>query len=82
MSDVEEPSGRHHRYVREVVERISEHHDRAVQQREEEDLSEAVGEAVFDMGADISHPMVRHAALGYDVDADLGMDKEPPELRA
>ncbi|MEU3183894.1 hypothetical protein ABZ707_06725 [Streptomyces sp. NPDC006923] len=82
MSDVEQPSERHHGYVREVVERISEHHHRAVRRREDEELAEAVGEAAFDMGADIGHPTVRHMAVGYDVDADLGIEKEPPEPRA
>ncbi|WP_405876610.1 hypothetical protein OG762_46350 [Streptomyces sp. NBC_01136] len=82
MSDVEQPSSRHHGYVREIVEKISEHHDRAVRQREEEELAEAAGEAAFDLGADIGLPAVPHRAVGYDVDADLGIDKEPPQLRA
>jgi hypothetical protein len=81
MSDAEHADSRHHGPIRDIVERISEHHDRAMRQREEKELAEVVGGAAFDLGADIGQPGVPHRAVGYDVDADLGTE-EPPELRA
>jgi hypothetical protein len=82
MSDSEAPSDHRHGHVRGIVERISEHHARAVRQREEEDLAEAVDEATFDLAADIGHPTVPHTAVGYDVEADIGIRNEPPEPRS
>ncbi|WP_328629962.1 hypothetical protein OHA88_11820 [Streptomyces sp. NBC_00353] len=81
MSDAEQTNSRHHGHVRNIVERISEHHDHAARQREENEMAEAVGGAAFDLGADIGHPGVPHSAVGYNVDADLGTE-EPPELRS
>ncbi|MFD7402048.1 hypothetical protein ACFV7R_05120 [Streptomyces sp. NPDC059866] len=80
MSESEQPH--HHHGARGIVERITEHHEQAVRRREEEALAEAAGSAAFDLGADIALPTAGHGPVGYDVEADLGTDKEPPELRS
>jgi hypothetical protein len=71
-----------HRFVHGIAERLAEHHEKALRRKEEEALTEAVENAAFDLGADISRPTAGHAVVGYDVEADLGTDKEPPELRS
>ncbi|MER5910374.1 hypothetical protein ABT124_07685 [Streptomyces sp. NPDC001982] len=68
--------------VRGIVERINEHHEQAVRRREEEALDEAAESAAFDLATDIAHPAPGHNPVGYDVEADLGFDEEPPELRS
>ncbi|KUJ58219.1 hypothetical protein ADL25_04425 [Streptomyces sp. NRRL F-5122] len=70
-----------HDGVRGLVERMSEHHRDAVRRREDEELAHAVDDAAFDLGTDIAHPTVGHAAVGFDADTDLALDNEPPELR-
>lgn len=70
MSDDEAPQS--HWHLRDIGERISEHHRHTEQDREEEELSEAADEAGFDLGADLAHPTPRPAAESYDIDADLG----------
>ncbi|MFF3905761.1 hypothetical protein ACFYZJ_07055 [Streptomyces sp. NPDC001848] len=80
MSEADAPEGHHHG-VRGLVQRMNEHHRDAVRRREEEELERAAEDAGFDLGADMAHPTVGPAAVGYDVEADLGLDNEPPELR-
>ncbi|MEU5026616.1 hypothetical protein [Streptomyces milbemycinicus] len=53
---------------------MAEHHRRAQAERAEDALEDAVGEASFDLAADIAHPTAGRAEAGYDVDADLGME--------
>ncbi|NUS82011.1 MAG: hypothetical protein HOY75_04465 [Streptomyces sp.] len=53
---------------------MTEHHRRAQAERAESALEDAVGEAAFDLGADIAHPTAGRAESGYDVDADLGVE--------
>ncbi|MFF4211850.1 hypothetical protein ACFYZE_21350 [Streptomyces sp. NPDC001796] len=78
MSEADAPEDHHHG-VRGVVQRMNEHHRDAVRRREEEELERAAEDAGFDLGADMAHPTVGHGAVGYDVEADLGLDNEPPE---
>lgn len=80
MSEAERPHPHHG--VHEIVERITEHHEQAARRHEEEALTLAAETAAFDLGSDIGHPTVGHNPVGYDIDSDLGTDKEPPELRA
>jgi hypothetical protein len=80
MSEADVPKD-HHENVRGLVERMTEHHHEAVLRREEEELAQAMDGAAFDLGADIAHPTPGHAAVGYDVVTDVGLDSEPPELR-
>ncbi|GGI94211.1 hypothetical protein [Streptomyces brasiliensis] len=77
----ESEGSHHHPGVRGIVERIAEHHEQAVQRREEEALSEAAENAAFDLATDIAHSTPGHDPVGYDVETDLGFDEEPPELR-
>ncbi|MFJ4847107.1 MULTISPECIES: hypothetical protein [unclassified Streptomyces] len=81
MSHDERPADGHHEGVRGLVARIAEHHWEAVRKHEEDELTETVDEAAFDLGADIAHPGAGHGPVGYDVETDLGREKEPPELR-
>ncbi|MFC0554329.1 hypothetical protein ACFFHJ_25885 [Planotetraspora thailandica] len=73
-----EPQPQHHHSLSEL---ISEHHERAVRRHEEEALAEAAERAGFDLGTDIGHPTAQQTPAGYDVETDLGVDNEPPELR-
>ncbi|MGW1160178.1 hypothetical protein ACWD5Q_28590 [Streptomyces sp. NPDC002513] len=84
MSEADEADAHedhHHHGVRGLVERMGEHHREAVQRREDEELARAAESAGFDLGADIALPTPGGAAVGYDVEADVGLDNEPPELR-
>ncbi|MEZ0074229.1 hypothetical protein [Planotetraspora sp. GP83] len=83
MSEAESDHDHQHQHghLRGIAERISEHHERAVQRREEDELVSAANQAGFDLGADIGHPTVRHTATTYDVETDIGFENEPPELR-
>ncbi|WP_055489113.1 hypothetical protein [Streptomyces sp. TP-A0356] len=60
---------------------MSEHHKDAVRRREEDELRQDVEAATFDLGADMALPTVGHAEGGFDVEADVGRDNAPPELR-
>ncbi|WP_405984197.1 hypothetical protein [Streptomyces sp. NBC_00872] len=79
MSESERPH--HHHGIHGIVERLTEHHEQAARRREEEVLAEAAETAAFDLGADIAHPMAGHQPVGYDVEADLGIDEEPSRPR-
>lgn len=81
MSPDELPADGHHEGVRGLVARIAEHHWQAVRRHEEEEVTEAVDQAAFDLGADIAHPGAGHGQVGHDVETGLGRDKEPPQLR-
>jgi hypothetical protein len=63
-----------------LAERISEHHDRVVHRLEEAKLTEAAERAGFDLESDIGHPTARETRVSYDVDRDIGIENEPPEL--
>jgi hypothetical protein len=78
MSEADSP-GDHHHGVRDLVQRMNEHHRDAVRRREEEELERAAEGAGFDLAADVAHPTAGHGAVGYDVETDLGLDNEPPE---
>jgi hypothetical protein len=81
MSDGGSHPEHHEGHLRGLVERINEHHDRAVQHRQEDDLARAADQAGFDLGADIGHPTPQHRAASFDIDGDIGIENEPPELR-
>ncbi|MEU2227334.1 hypothetical protein [Streptomyces sp. NPDC018347] len=59
-------------HLRQLKERLGEHHRRARAEREEAALENAIEGATFDLGADIARPAAGHEETGYDVDADLG----------
>ena len=84
MSEADVPDAResHNPGVRGLVERLSEHHRDAVRRRGEQELARDVEDAAFDLGADTAHPVAGHSAAGFDVEADVGRDNEPPELRS
>ncbi|MCW2918933.1 MAG: hypothetical protein JWN52_7001 [Actinomycetia bacterium] len=52
-----------------------------MRRHEEEALEEAADQAGFDLAADIGHPTVLHTPVGYDVESDIGIENEPPQLR-
>ncbi|MEU9886901.1 hypothetical protein AB0M95_14535 [Sphaerisporangium sp. NPDC051017] len=81
MRDAEQQHG-HHGLLHGLAERVSEHHERAAQRREEEELAEAADSVAFDLDADLGHPTRHHTAAAYDVDADLGVQGQSPEPRA
>lgn len=74
MSANESNSDNGHPHIRHIMERMTEHHRRAQAERAESALEDAVGEAAFDLAADIAHPTAGRAESGYDVDADLGVE--------
>ncbi|WP_327365431.1 hypothetical protein [Streptomyces sp. NBC_01217] len=79
MSDSER--SQHHHGIHGIVEQITEHHEQAARRREEKALVEAAEGAAFDLGTDIAHPTAEHNSVGYDIEADLGFDEEPSQLR-
>jgi hypothetical protein len=81
MSDAEPHPNHHHGPLHGLADLISEHHDRVVRRHEEEALEEAADQAAFDLAADIGHPTVLHTPVGYDVESDIGIENEPPQLR-
>lgn len=74
MNANESNSDSGHPHIRHIMERMAEHHRRAQAERAESALEDAVGEAAFDLAADIAHPTAGRAESGFDVDADLGME--------
>ncbi|MEV6113339.1 hypothetical protein AB0L59_12670 [Streptomyces sp. NPDC052109] len=80
MSESEGRKG-HGAGLRRIAARWARHHREAVARREEEELDRDADNAKFDLGADIAHPTSGHSPAGFDVEADIGQDKEPPELR-
>ncbi|MFJ5218433.1 hypothetical protein ACIP98_27395 [Streptomyces sp. NPDC088354] len=81
MSRDELPAEGHHEGVRDLVARIAERHWDAVRRHDEDELTQAAGEAASDLGADIAHPGAGHGPAGHDVEAGLGREKEPPAPR-
>jgi hypothetical protein len=69
------------RGIRGFFERVNKHRQDTARRREEEELAKAAEGAAFDIATDIAHPTAGHAAVGFDVEIDVGVDNEPPELR-
>jgi hypothetical protein len=80
MSKDELNSEPHHGHIRNLANRLARHHERVESQRQEAELDDAIGAADFDLGADIGHPTATDDPVGYDIDRDLGIEKEPPNL--
>jgi hypothetical protein len=70
----------HHAHLDGLIESISEHHRRAVRRREDDALAEAADQAGFDLAADIAVPNAGHTPAAYDIESDIGIENEPPEL--
>jgi hypothetical protein len=81
MSEAEPPEDHEHGLVHGIAERITGRRRRAEWRHEDEELASAAQHAGYDLGADIAHPVLGHAVAGYDLDTDIGIDNEPPELR-
>jgi len=85
MSDAEPESPdttAHHGRLHDIAEHLGEHHRRAVQRDEDAELAETADNADYDIGTDIARPLPRHGPTSYDLDTDIGIDNEPPELRS
>jgi len=74
VNAIEPGSDDSHPHIRNLVERMTEHHRRAQAEREESSLEDAIGEAAFDLAADIAHPTAGRGEAGYDLDTDLGIE--------
>ncbi|KUN03385.1 hypothetical protein AQI95_23045 [Streptomyces yokosukanensis] len=74
MNAEEQNSADRHPHIRNIVERVTEHHRRVRAEREESSFENAIDGAAFDLATDIAHPTAGPAEFGYDVDTDLGVD--------
>ncbi|MFB7504514.1 hypothetical protein [Streptomyces broussonetiae] len=74
MNAEESNSADRHPHIRNIVEKVTEHHRRAKAEREESVFEDAIDGAAFDLAADIAHPTAGQAEFGYDVDTDLGVE--------
>ncbi|MEU6497308.1 hypothetical protein ABZ890_44325 [Streptomyces sp. NPDC046984] len=74
MNPVESASDNGHSHFQHIVERMTEHHRRAQSTRQESSLEDTISEAAFDLGADIAHPTAARTEVGYDIEADLGVE--------
>ncbi|MGW1654494.1 hypothetical protein [Streptomyces atratus] len=74
MNTAEPNSADRHPHIRNIKERLAEHHRRVQSEREESSLENAIDGAAFDLATDIAHPTAGRAESGYDVETDLGVE--------
>ncbi|MER6566781.1 hypothetical protein ABT288_11415 [Streptomyces sp. NPDC001093] len=63
-----------HPHIRNIVEKVTEHHRRVQEEHEESAFENAIDGAAFDLATDIAHPTAGQAEFGYEVDTDLGVE--------